>query len=38
MNTLIVEESDVKAVYAHERRFKYITVKGWPVLVQKALA
>src|SRR6185312_12592580 len=39
MSTLVVEVCDVKAVYPHPNAdaLEFITVKGWPVIVQKAL-
>src|SRR5947209_19784081 len=39
MSTLVVEVCEVKAVYPHPNAdaLEFITVKGWPVIVQKAL-
>ena len=39
MSTLVVEVCEVKAVYSHPNAdaLEFITVKGWPVIVQKAL-
>lgn len=39
MSTLVVEVCEVKAVYPHPNAdaIEFITVKGWPVIVQKAL-
>ena len=39
MSTLVVEVCEVKAVYPHPNAdaLELITVKGWPVIVQKAL-
>ncbi len=39
MSTLVVEVCEVKAVYPHPNAdvLEFITVKGWPVIVQKTL-
>lgn len=39
MSTLVAETCEVKAVYPHPQAdaLEFITVKGWPVVVQKAL-
>ncbi len=39
MSTLVVEVCEVKAVYPHPNAdaLEFITLKGWPVIVQKAL-
>ena len=39
MSTLVVEVCEVKTVYPHPNAdaLEFITVKGWPVIVQKAL-
>jgi RNA ligase (TIGR02306 family) len=39
MSTLVVEVCEVKAVYPHPNAdvLEFITVKGWPVIVQKSL-
>ena len=39
MSTLVVEVCEVKAVYPHPQAdaLEFITVKGWQVIVQKAL-
>ena len=39
VSTLVVEVCEVKAVYPHPNAdaLEFITVKGWPVIVQKAL-
>src|SRR5437899_10767030 len=39
MSTLVVEVCEVKQVYPHPNAdaLEFITVKGWPVIVQKAL-
>ncbi len=39
MSTLVVEVCEVKEVYPHPNAdaLEFITVKGWPVIVQKAL-
>jgi RNA ligase (TIGR02306 family) len=39
MSTLVVEVCEVRAVYTHPNAdaLEFVTVKGWPVIVQKAL-
>jgi RNA ligase (TIGR02306 family) len=39
VSTLVVEVCDVKAVYPHPQAYalEFITVKGWQIIVQKAL-
>jgi len=39
MSTLVVEVCEIKAVYPHPNAdvLEFITVKGWPVIVQKSL-